>query len=149
MADGKKKAKFHTGGSPVHVPTKDTQKIVAVWSAGSIEQELIARELGISRPTLVKHYEHELSVGKAVMDGLSVGTLKVAMMEGGSAGVAAAKWWQMSRMGWTERLAVDDGKPAGPMRVVVELVGQDAPKSIEHTRTRLDYDATNLVQLVG
>jgi hypothetical protein len=66
----------------------------------------------------------------------------------------AIKWWQQARMGWSERIVVDDGKPADtPMRVIVELVGEAAPSRVEQTAprtgSRLSDTAARVLQLVG
>lgn len=107
--------------------------------------------MGISIKTLIKHYKAELLVGKAMMDGLAISALGTAMSRGGKEAVVAAKWWTQSRMGWTERIIVDDGKPADmPMRVIVELVGE-APPQVEQAapRPRVGETVRANVQLVG
>jgi hypothetical protein len=137
-------------GKPLHVPDKASQNRVTVWSGGGIEQELIAQSLGISRPTLVKHYADQLAVGKATMDGLAVSALAAAMQRGGKEAVVAAKWWTQSRMNWVERVVVDDGKPGDtPMRVIVELVGDAPTDQHQQARTRPTFDATTYVEFVG
>jgi hypothetical protein len=84
----------------------------------------IATSLGISTPTLVKHYRGELRIGKAMMDALAISTLVAAMQRGGKEAVVAAKWWTQARMGWSEKVVMDDGKPGDtPMRIIIELVG--------------------------
>jgi hypothetical protein len=57
-------------------------------------------------------------------------------------------------MGWTERIVVDDGKPADtPMRVIVKLVGEAAPSRVEpsapQTGSHLSDTTARVVQLVG
>lgn len=114
-------------GKPLHVPTKESRARVTAWSGGGIEQKMIAasipdptpdkpHKLGISVPTLNKHYKTELLIGKTMMDGLAISALGAAMQGGGKQAVAAAKWWTQSRMGWRDTLAVQnldkDGKPA-------------------------------------
>jgi hypothetical protein len=137
-------------GKPTHVPDKASQMRVTVWSGGGIDQALIAQSLGITRPTLVKHYKDELATGKATMDGLAVSALAAAMQRGGKEAVVAAKWWTASRMGWTERVIVDDGKPGDtPMRVVIELMGDAPTDQHQPAKSRPGFDAANLVQLVG
>lgn len=66
-------------------------------------------KVGISIPTLKKHYKAELLTGKSMMDGLAISALGAAMQRGGKEAVVAAKWWTQSRMGWTERITVVDG----------------------------------------
>lgn len=59
---GKKK---RPRGRPEHRPTKDTRKKVAIAAGGGMAHEDIALALGVSRNTLEKHYERELSIGAA------------------------------------------------------------------------------------
>lgn len=114
-------------GKPQHVPTEKTRARVTAWSGGGIELEMIAASLpnptpdkpdkiGISVPTLTRHYKAELLTGKAMMDGLAISALGAAMQRGGKEAVVAAKWWTQSRMGWRDTLAVQnldkDGNPA-------------------------------------
>lgn len=143
----------HTGGRPEHVPDSKSRSRVTVWAGGGIDQVMIAKALGISRPTLVKHYKPELAIGAATMDGLAISALASAMQRGGKEAVAAAKWWTQSRMGWTERVLIDDEKLRDtPVRVIVELVG-DAAADIQiqqpSARTRPGFDPSKAVTLVG
>lgn len=133
-----------------HVPTPTTQARVTAWAGGGIIQEDIARALGITRRVLARYYKPQLDAGKATIDGLAVSAIVRAMQGTGKESFAAAKWWTQSRMGWTEKLIIDDGKLADvPMRVIIELVG-DAP-IIEQgpAKPRLGFDASKHVQLVG
>lgn len=150
-------------GHPKHVPTDATRRRVIAWSGGGIEQAMIAlslpnptrknpKKLGISVDTLFKHYGSELAIGKAMMDGLAVSALGTAMQQGGKEAVAAAKWWTQSRMGWTEKIIVDDGRADTPLRVIVELVGEAPPKVEQSARQagpRLSEEIRKNVQLVG
>lgn len=140
-------------GRPVHDPDEKSRGRVMAWAAGGIDREYIAKGLGISETTLRKHYRGELVIGKAQMDGLAVNTLGLAMQRGGKEAVIAAKFWCQSRMGWSERVIVDDGKAADtPLRVVVEFVGDaPAPRVDQSARTgsRLPDSARQTVQLVG
>jgi len=119
--------KKRTRYQPPHVPTKETRNRVTAWSGGGIEQAMIAASLpdptpekpgkiGISVPTLLKHYKTELLTGKTMMDGLAISTLGAAMQRGGKESVVAAKWWTESRMGWRGTVALQnldkDGNPA-------------------------------------
>jgi hypothetical protein len=152
-------------GRKQHKPDQESRAHVAAWSGGGIELAMIAAAMptptekdpakkGISIPTLHRHYATELAAGKAMMDGLAVTALGRAMSRGGKEAVVAAKWWTQSRMGWTERIVVDDGKPADtPMRVIVELVGEAVPQaatsSAPRTGSRLSDDIRTNVKLVG
>jgi hypothetical protein len=126
---------------------------VTAWSGGGIGQDQIAAALNITRPTLVKHYGTQLAIGKATMDGLAISTLALAMQRGGKEAVVAAKWWTACRMGWSERVILDDDKLTDvPMRVIIELVGDPVPVAAESTErqtTRATFNAGRHVQLVG
>jgi hypothetical protein len=97
-------------GQPEHVPTETTQAKVTIWSGGGIDLEAIAVALGISKPTLLKHYALQISVGKVTMDGLAISAIARAMRGDGKESVLAAKFWAVCRMGWTERFIVDDAR---------------------------------------
>lgn len=138
------------GGKPVHVPDTKSRLRVTAWSGGGIDQAQIARALGMTRRTLSKHYQVELAAGRGTMDGMAVTALAVAMQQGGKEAVAAAKWWTQSRMGWSEKLTIDDGKLADvPMRVIIELVGDPAVADTTPARTRAGFDVGNIVEFVG
>ncbi len=137
-------------GRPAYVASDKDRVMVRLLCAGGITQDRIAVAIGVSAPTLRRHFARDIKVGQTEIDAQAVGTLVAAMRGGGKQAVAAAKFWCQSRMGWSERITVDDGKPANtPMRVIVELVGDAAPVQIEQARPRPGFDAAKLVQLVG
>ncbi len=143
----------HTGGKKPHVPTKETRQTVEIMVAGGTPQEAIAEYIGVkSKRTLHKHYRRELAVGKTKIDTIVIGAHLKKIQQGD---MRAIEWWEKSRMGWTERIIVDDGKPADqPMRVIVELVGEAAPLRVEQssphpTGPRLPAEIRKNVQLVG
>ena len=55
------------GGVPAHVPTDQTRSLVALCMFANMTHEQAAAVVGISEPTLRKHYEAELSNGKSKM----------------------------------------------------------------------------------
>lgn len=128
--------------------------MVRLLCAGGITQDRIADAIGVSAPTLRKHYRRDIMVGQAEIDAQAINTLVAAMRGGGKEAVAAAIWWTRSRMGWTERTIVDDGRPADTqLRVIVELVGDPPPPRVEQpepgTGARSWYNPRESVQLVG
>lgn len=50
-------------GRPPHQPTDESREKVAILAGGGMSHEDIALVVGVSRPTLEKWYEHELSIG--------------------------------------------------------------------------------------
>jgi hypothetical protein len=102
--------------------------------AGGIAQNDIARARGISAVTLRKHYKQELAAGTTALNTIVL-IEHIRRIKAGD--FQAIKWWQQARMGWSERIVVDDGKPADtPMRVIVELVGEAAPSRVEQSAPR-------------
>jgi hypothetical protein len=120
-----------------------------VMVAGGIGQDDIARARGISAVTLRKYYKQELANGATALNTIVL-IEHVKRIRAGD--FQAIKWWQQARMGWSERVVVDDGKPADtPMRVIVELVGEAAAPRVEQSAPRSEsrLSDTARVQLVG
>ena len=147
-------------GQPPYVPTDKERLTVKVMVAGGIEQAGIAsvigvtqeRPRGIDQKTLRKQFRHELEAGEPEMYGRVVAALFSMATTGKN--FNAAKWITQARMGWSERIVVDDGKPADtPMRVVVEFVGEaaapQAEQSAPRSGSRLPDDIRKTVKLVG
>lgn len=51
------------GGRPEYKPTQSVRRKVAILAGGGMTQRDIAAALGISHPTLVKYFAHELTDG--------------------------------------------------------------------------------------
>ena len=135
-------------GRPAFEPTPMQRETVKVMTAGGIQQPAIAGVLGISEPTLRRHFRKEIANGAAEV-GLMVVAAHLKRIRAGD--MRAIEWWERSRMGWTERGAINEGKLADvPLRVIIELVGDAAPVQIEQERPRRpDFDATKRVEFVG
>jgi hypothetical protein len=165
---GKQKAKATTapapskGGRPAYVATEKDRAMVQVMTAGGIEQLAIAGVLGISHVTLRKHFRHGIDTGMAEIAGkvvqslitMALGQEETANRPAVAPNFNAAKWYTQARLGWSERVVVDDGKLADtPMRVIVELVGDAATPRIEQSApragARLPDGIRKNVQLLG
>jgi len=137
---------------PPHVPTEKTRQTVEVMIAGGIDYEGICAVLRLkSVNSLKKHYQREIDIAIPKIHAIVVGAHLKKIQDGD---MNAIKWWEQARMGWTERIVVDDGKPADtPMRVIIEYVGEAAPARVEQsaprTGSRLPDDIRKNVQLVG
>ena len=77
-----------------------------------ITHDRIAVAIGVSEPRLRWHFARHIKVEQTEIDAQAVGTLVAAMRGGGKEAAAAAKFWCQSRMGWSERVIIDDGKLA-------------------------------------
>lgn len=78
-------------GRPEHVPTEETRGRVEVLVAGGMPQWQIAAALGLSEPTLLKHYAVELDGGRAKRTAEVLEALYRAAVEDGN--VSAQKAW--------------------------------------------------------
>lgn len=119
-------------GQPPYAPTEKDRLTVKVMVAGGIEQLAIASVLGISGPTLRKHFRREIATASAEANAAVVASLhalavgrparkatdNAAAQSAIPANVHAAKWWTQARMDWTEGIRVTSqqldkhGKPA-------------------------------------
>ena len=94
-------------GRPQHQPDEKSRKFVEAMSAAGLTQEEIGRIVGISDPTLRKHYAKELATAAAKANAM-VGESLLNQAIGGpgrnwkQASTAAAIWWSKTRMGWKE-----------------------------------------------
>ena len=142
-------------GRPSHEPTAETRLVVSALATAGIKHDDIATAIEVSDDTLRKYYATELKVAQLQMHALAVNTARRVMMsdEMGPAG-NVAKFYLERRLGWTEKVTVNDDREREPRRVVVEFVGDSAPSpvTIEHEKPqdRTGYEAARRnVQLVG
>lgn len=90
------------GGRPAHQPTDKDRKMVEAVSGFGIPQDKIASVLGVSVPTLLKHYDAELRRGAAMVEAQLVGNL--LRLANGTDGTAfrAIEFALQSRFGWSK-----------------------------------------------
>lgn len=96
-------------GRPEHQPTPTLRKKVAAAAGGGMSHEEIALGLGISRTTLKKHYEYELSIGAYTKRIEVMYSLQKAAKKGS---VAAAKAY----LATTPRAAAPPGPDPEPSK---------------------------------
>ena len=117
-----------------HKPTDNTKSEVSALASFGIPQDEIAAYLGISKPTLAKHYEEELKLS-SIKANANVGKFLYnmasgnAMSEGASFGECsrAAMFWAKTRMGWRETTHIDHSNTDGTLSPVrIEIVAPDA-----------------------
>ncbi len=94
--------------------------------AGGIEQENIAKALGISRPTLRKHYRKEIASAAHEANAQVVAALYRNATTGKN--VVAQIWWTKTRLGWKETQTVEQvGKDGRPIEQLVTYRWAEAP----------------------
>lgn len=87
---------------PAHKPTEATRKQVEAMTGYGVPQEAIAEVLGVSVPTLVKHYRSEVDTGVAKANAKVAESLFRKALSDGQGSVAAAIFWMKTRAGWRE-----------------------------------------------
>jgi hypothetical protein len=113
-----------------HQPTDKTRSEVSALASFGVPQEDIAKYIGVSHPTLRKHYPDELgfssikanaTVGKYLFSLASGQALKNGATHGDCK--TAAMFWAKTRMGWRETNHIDHTSSDGTMTPqVVERV---------------------------
>ncbi len=87
-------------GQPQHEPTAEQRNLVRALAGYGAPQDYIAGEIGVSKPTLLKHYAEELNSGVAKANSLVVESLFKTAVKGN---VTAQIFWLKCRAGWRER----------------------------------------------
>jgi len=108
-------AEKNKGGRPPHQPTDETRAQARALIVAGINQPEIARIIGISEPTLVKHYAEELAVGLDKTIANVANTLVQKALNGDTASIIFFLKVRGKKYGWSERLEVT-GQDGGPMQ---------------------------------
>lgn len=90
-------------GRPQHVPTDRDRKQVEVMSGMGITHEDIARVIGISSPTLRRHYATELRTGATRANVEVAASLYRQATDKAKPNVIAGIFWLKARAGWRDR----------------------------------------------
>lgn len=122
--------------SQEHVPTSKTRSDVTEMSKVGIPQEDIARAIGITKPTLEKHYRDELDTAATKANTMVAGKLFEMAMSGECP--AATIFWCKTRLGWreTDKITAENTQPTkikfvieGDTRPIKEISVDDASSS--------------------
>lgn len=103
-------------GRPTFEPTKHQRAEVQALVAFGITEIDIAKYIGISVPTLRKHFVKELELG-AVQANAAVAKrlFEKATKDGDTTCII---WWTKTRMGWSEKRRTElTGQEGGPIQV--------------------------------
>lgn len=82
-----------------HKPTDETRNLVSMLYMNGCTQDVTAAVIGISVPTLWKHYKKELEVGSDERNAKVASALFHNAMSGD---VRAQMFWMKTRAGWRE-----------------------------------------------
>lgn len=93
-----------------HKPTPATRKTAKSLSGLGVPQSDICVILGITKPTLHKHYREELDVGLAEANAKVAQSLFKQATTGNT---AAAIFWMKARANWSEKIVQEISGPDG------------------------------------
>jgi len=102
-----------------HDPTDVQRREVSAYAAVGTPHHSIAKLVGLSIKTLLKHYRDELDTGKARANA-QVGKTLFQQAIGGN--TTAAIFWMKAQAGWTDRLQID-----GQMEVTQYVLRAPSP----------------------
>ena len=110
-----------------HAPTEQTRAEVAALASFGVPQEAIGEYIGVSHPTLRKHYGDELrtasikanaQVGRFLFRAASGQALKSGDGATFADCTRAAMFWAKTRMGWSDKTDVTlSGPDGGPVQI--------------------------------
>ena len=100
-----------------HEPTEELRDQVEAMSACGIPQEDIGLVIGVSKNTLRKYYEPELTTARAKANAAVAGKLYGKCMAGDN---VAMLFWLKTRAGWSEKQ-----QEAPTAQIVVNVVAPD------------------------
>lgn len=106
---------------PPHKASEDARKTVRLLSGFGIPHDQIAAEIGVSPPTLHKHYQEDLDAGTRQANARVAQSLFKKATGEGSQSVTAAIWWTKARMGWRGESVEVTGKDGAPFPVTVYI----------------------------
>lgn len=89
-------------GRPPFQPTENDRKRVELLAGVGNSHEIIAKIVGISKPTLELHFAHELSIGAAQANSQVAANLFRQATKDDPKAVPAAMFWLKARAGWSE-----------------------------------------------
>jgi predicted transcriptional regulator len=126
--------------SAKHEPNDATRQMVQLHVSTGTPRDHIARLVGISQPTLRKHYKDELDLGLSKANATIAGVLFNKAKAGDS---AAAMFWLKTRAGWSEKTVLA-GDPNAPIHHNHSV----QKESLIEQATRLGVDPA-LLGLIG
>ena len=89
-------------GRPPHAPTEKDRKTVEAMASYGVPQDEIALVLGVSLPTLRRHYGAVLRVAAIKANAKMAESLFAQALSKGPGALGAKIFWLKCRAGWTE-----------------------------------------------
>lgn len=129
------------GGKPEHIPTAETRAVVCGLVRFGVTYDEVAAHIGITKPTLIKHYREELDktfndsarqVSDFLFNAASGRALQFEDKATHADCVRAAMFWTKTRMGWRETGDVAEKTDAPPLTITFNV--KPAASDIKVTR---------------
>ena len=121
-----------------HEPTDESKTMARTLSGLGVPQGDIATLLGVSKPTLHKHYREELDKGMAEANAKVAQSL-FKQATGGN--ITAAIFWLKCRAGWKEKHEVEhSGEVALGTTLGVERFQSELARIVTRAATELDAE---------
>ena len=117
------KPKARKAGRPAFQPTEEQRYTVSLMAAIGIPQEDMCPAIGVTRPTLRKHFKEELAVGKTKAITQVAGSLMRQALDGN---VTAQIFFLKTRAGWKETEVVENKVTVNEQRTEVPDRALDA-----------------------
>lgn len=102
-----------------HEPTEETRKLAKTLSGLGVPQDDIATIVGVSKPTLHKHYREDLDKGMAEANAKVAESL---FRQATSGNTSAAIFWMKARANWSEKIINEQTGPnGGPVEILQRI----------------------------
>jgi hypothetical protein len=123
---------------PAHKPTDESRREVSALASFGVPQVDIAAYIGVSKPTLAKHYAKELKLSSIKANG-NVAKFLYSMASGAAIKKGAsysdcgrqAMFWAKTRMGWRETTHIDNTSSDGSMTPSQPLTDAELRRELE------------------
>lgn len=113
-------------GRPPHKPTEQSRRQAKLLSGYGLTRDEIAAVIGISTPTLDKHYGEDLDAGAPELTAQVAQSLFRAATDKEKPNVVAAIFWLKCRAGWDDSGGKTAGKKAQRQQEAAEVANKFA-----------------------
>lgn len=130
-------------GGVKFTPTPDQQHAVSCMISVGTPHDVIARAIGVSAPTLYRHFGHELKSGRAEIHA-AIGRSITAMALSGDKTMMI--FYAKAQMGWRERTSVgfedEHGRQLNPQQLFSIQIGGGVDTVVDHQTGINESDRT-------
>ena len=104
-------------GRPEYEPTEKDHAFVTSMTMAGVQQEHIAKVIGVDKKTLRKHFRDDLDHGRTRANAHVVANLYRQATKNDPRATTAAIYWTKAQMGWRETSQLEHtGRDGGPIQ---------------------------------